>query len=84
MKQYYSTGEAAERLGLSRVTVFRKIKEGKIKAEKIGRNFVIPASEIETATAAGAKERIAPDEIDQAVKRAVKDYGQTLKQLGRE
>jgi len=33
-------------LGISSVAVFKRIKSGKIKAEKIGRNYVIPHSEI--------------------------------------
>lgn len=80
MKQYYSTAEAAKILGVSRVTVFRKIKKGKIKAEKIGRNFMILADQLPTP----ANTQTSIDEINTAVKRAVKEYGKTLKQLGEE
>ena len=37
----YSTQEVAEKLGISRRTVQGLIKEGKIKAQKIGRDWVI-------------------------------------------
>lgn len=40
-KDFYTTKELAAILGISRVAVFKKIKNGTIKAQKIGRNFVI-------------------------------------------
>jgi excisionase family DNA binding protein len=40
-KEFYTTKELANLLGISRVAVFNKIKKGDIKAQKIGRNFVI-------------------------------------------
>ncbi len=40
-KEFYTTKEIAELLGISRVAVFNKIKKGDIKAQKMGRNFVI-------------------------------------------
>lgn len=40
-KDFYTTKELAEIIGISRVAVFKKIKNGTIKAQKIGRNFVI-------------------------------------------
>lgn len=41
LKDFYTTKELAKILGISRVAVFKKIKNGTIKAQKIGRNFVI-------------------------------------------
>ena len=38
---FYTTSALAKLLGISRVAVFKKIKSGRIKAQKIGRNFVI-------------------------------------------
>ena len=40
-KEFYTSAELAEILGISRVAVFKRIKNGSIKAQKIGRNFVI-------------------------------------------
>ncbi len=40
-KDFYSTAELAEVLGISRIAVFKRIKSGSIKAQKMGRNFVI-------------------------------------------
>ncbi|MCX6760474.1 MAG: helix-turn-helix domain-containing protein [Candidatus Nealsonbacteria bacterium] len=40
-KEFYTTKELAELLGISRIAVFNRIKKGDIKAQKMGRNFVI-------------------------------------------
>lgn len=41
VRQFISIPELAKELGLSRVDVYQKVKAGKIKAEKVGRNFVV-------------------------------------------
>lgn len=41
LKDFYTTKELAKILGISRVAVFKKIKTGVIKAQKMGRNFVV-------------------------------------------
>ena len=43
---FVSTAEAAKILGVSRITVFNKIKTNKIPAIKIGRNFVIRKDDV--------------------------------------
>ncbi|MFH1713373.1 MAG: helix-turn-helix domain-containing protein [Candidatus Jacksonbacteria bacterium] len=47
LKKFYTTKELAELLGISRVAVFNRIKKGDIKAQKMGRNFVIFKKDIE-------------------------------------
>ena len=42
----YRTGKVAEMLGVNRVTVFRWIKQGKIKAVRVGREYRIPEGEV--------------------------------------
>jgi excisionase family DNA binding protein len=46
-KEFFTTSELAKKLGISRIAVFKKIKNGAIKAQKIGRNFVIYKNDIE-------------------------------------
>lgn len=46
-KSFYTTVELAKLLGISRVAVFNRIKSGEIKAEKMGRNFVIFKKDID-------------------------------------
>lgn len=82
-KKYLSTAELASLLGVSRVAVFKKIQSGKIKAFKIGRNYVIPIEEFHAAIGTFiSSER--KEEINAVVKKAVREYGETLKRLGRE
>lgn len=82
-KDLFSTIEVAKLLGISRVAVFKHIRSGKIKAEKIGRNFVIhkkDLGEILGSSLTDKKKR----EIEAAVDRTVREYGETLKLLGQE
>ncbi|MBC7836258.1 helix-turn-helix domain-containing protein [Acetobacteraceae bacterium] len=81
--EYLSTAQLAKLLGVSRVAVFKKIKSGQIKGFKIGRNYVIPLQEFWVAIGTFiSQEKKA--EIDVVVKRAVKEYGETLRRLGKE
>jgi len=82
-KKYMSTTELADLLGVSRVTVFKKIKSGEIPAERIGRNYAIPAKYVQRIAGhiLSAKEK---KEIDEAVRRIVAEYGETLRLLGKE
>lgn len=43
----YSVEDAAKALGIGRTFVFQLIKEGKLKAVKLGRRTVIPVKECE-------------------------------------
>jgi hypothetical protein len=65
------------------VAVFNRIKLGKIKAEKIGRNYVIYKNNL--------PEDINPKlslvdkaDIEKGVKKVLQDYGDTIKMLGKE
>ncbi|NJE09400.1 IS607 family transposase [Thermococcus sp. MAR1] len=42
----YRTGEVAKKLGVSKMTVLRWIKSGKLKAHRIGKEYRVPESEI--------------------------------------
>lgn len=44
-QNYFSTSEVAKILNVTRVIVFRWIKDGSIKAIKIGLNYAIPHDE---------------------------------------
>ena len=79
----YSTSEVANILHLSRIEIFRKIKAGKIKAEKIGRNYVIPFESLEEAlgTTIGIHKK---EEIESVIDKALEEYGETFKKLSKE
>ncbi len=80
--QFISIQELANILGISRIAVYKKIKKGQIKAMKIGRNFAIPKKYVDhiLGRTLSAKDK---QSIDKAIKRTVREYGETLKLLGR-
>ena len=82
-KKYLTTAELAKLLGVSRIAIFKKIKSGKIKANKIGRNFVIDKKELGGILDESLTER-KKNEISETVKKTIEEYGETLKLLGKE
>ena len=82
-REYISIQELANILGISRIAVYKKVKSGKIKAIKIGRSFAIPHKYVAHILGKSLDE-IDKKEIDIAVKKTVKEYGEVLKLLGRE
>lgn len=56
-REYYSIPEAAARLGLSRIAVFKKVKKGQLEALRFGRNWAVPAAALERAVAVKAQVR---------------------------
>lgn len=82
-KHFISVAEAARIIGVSRVQIWRLIKNGDIPAAKVGRSYVIDARELGYT---GIYKKITPkqkQEVDKAVSRTVKQYGDVLKKLGR-
>jgi len=80
--QYLSTQELANILGISRIAVYKKVKKGLIKAVKIGRNYAIPKKYVAhiLGKTLSAKDK---QNIDQAIKKTVREYGEVLRLLGR-
>lgn len=79
----YSVKQVADMMGLSRITIFNYIKKGKLKAQKIGRGYVISESDVAEIT---NKELTVSSkkEIEKGVRRVLKEYGETIKLLGKE
>lgn len=46
-KDFYTTSELAKTLGISRISVFKRLRQGLIKGQKMGRNFVIFKKDID-------------------------------------
>jgi excisionase family DNA binding protein len=81
-KRFYSTGEAARILGISRVAVFKKIVAGVIPAQKVGGRYLIAATDLGLGSARlKAKDK---RRIKAAVKRVCDEYGDVIKMLGNE
>ena len=83
IKNLYSTSEVANILHLSRIEIFRRIKSGKIKAQKIGRNYVITREAITEVLGETIGEK-KKEEIEKVIDKALKEYGETFKKLGKE
>lgn len=82
-KNYYTVKELADIMSLSRITIFNRIKAGKIKAEKIGRNYIIYKNDLEGMFG----NDLAKDDkiiIDSGVKKVLNEYGDVIRMLGKE
>ncbi len=82
-KPFLSTSEVAKLLGISRIAVFKRIRKGDIRAIKVGRTYVIKSADLSNifgATLTNQDKQV----VDQVVKKAVSEYGETLRLLGGE
>ena len=78
-KLHISVAELAKILGVSRITVFKRIKKGQIPAEKIGRAYVISMDNVNELTQEaknGALTGSQKEVIKEAVEKVVKEYGE--------
>ena len=85
--EYVSLPQLAKLLGISRTAVYKKVKKGQIKAIRIGRSFAISKGFIKSNIVDVTGEALKPkekEEIEAAVKKTVREYGEVLKKLGRE
>jgi len=82
-EKYLTIPELAKLLGVSRIAVYKRVKKGQIPAEKIGRTYVITDQTIATILGKEVTKR-GKERIDAAVRKTVQEYGEVLKQLGKE
>jgi excisionase family DNA binding protein len=82
-EKYLTIPQAAKLLGISRIAVYKKVKNGQIKAQKIGRNYAIAQNQMPGTAGKNLTEK---DKrlIVAGVRKTVRDFGETLKLLGRE
>lgn len=83
LKLFFSTTEVAKILHISSVAVLKKIKTGRLNAQKVGRNYVIAKEDLEALLGSA----LSPDqkkEIEDIVKKAVKQYKTAFRRLGKE
>lgn len=82
MKKLLSTSQVAEILGISRIAVHKKIKTGKLKATKVGRNYVVNYSDLPINEKPLTKEQ--KEVVHAVVNKVIDEYGETLRLLGEE
>ena len=82
-EEYVTIPQLAKILGVSRITIYKKVKNGEIEAIRIGKIYAIPkkyVSDILGKTLSDKTKKL----IDEAVSRTVQEYGEVLKKLGNE
>ncbi|MEK7542496.1 MAG: helix-turn-helix domain-containing protein [Patescibacteria group bacterium] len=82
-KDIFTTSEVAKLLRVSRIAIFKKIKSGEIKAQKIGRNYIIRKADLPVEIS-GQLTKDGKRVIAEAVEKTVHEYGEALRLLGRE
>jgi len=82
-RKYMSIPDLAKMLGVSRITVYNRVRRGEIEAEKVGRTYVITDQTVNSLLSEEptTKEK---KQIEAAVKRTVKEYGDVLRKLAAE
>jgi excisionase family DNA binding protein len=75
--------QLAKLLGVSRIAIYKKVKNGQIPAKKAGKVYIISDRVVEDIL--GKKLSLQKKkQIDTAVGKTVKQYGEVLKRLGKE
>ncbi len=75
--------DVAKLLGITRQAVLKKIQANEIKAQKVGRSYIIQKADL-PINHGGELTEEKKMIVNEAVKRTVKNYGETLKMLGKE
>jgi len=81
--EFMTIPQLARLLGLSRITVYNKVKSEEIKAVRIGRNYAINTKDIADILGKTLTKK-SKEEINQAIKKTVDEYGEVLRLLGQE
>ena len=79
-EKYITIPQLAKLLGVSRISIYKKVKNGKIPAIRIGRNYAIDDRTIAQILGKELSKK-EKRQIDVAVKKVVEQYGKMLKEL---
>jgi len=79
--KFVTIPELAKLLGVSRIAVYNRVKKGQIQATRIGRTYVITDEGLSRILGDGVSEG-RKKQIDAAVERTAREYGEVLKFLG--
>jgi len=80
-EKYITIPRLAELLGVSRISIYKKVKKGQIPAIRIGRNYAITDKTITQVLGTELSEK-GKRQIDAAIKKTVEQYGEVLRELG--
>ncbi len=79
-EKYITIPRLAELLGVSRISIYKKVKKGQIPAIRIGRNYAITDQTIAQVLGEELSEK-RKRQIDAAIKKTVEQYGEVLREL---
>jgi excisionase family DNA binding protein len=82
-EKYLTVPELAKLLGVSRIAIYNRVKKGEIPATKIGKTYLITDQTIANILGKEVTKE-GKERIDAAVRKTVQEYGEVLKQLGKE
>jgi len=82
-EKYITIPELAKLLGVSRIAIYNRVKKGLIPATRIGRNYVITDKTVADILGSQVSDH-GKRQIDDAVHRTVREYGEVLKLLAKE
>lgn len=82
-KDFITVTELAAMLGVTRGAVHKKIRNGQIKVKRVGNVFVIAKEDFEGLITKELTEKTKA-EIEKGIAKVVKEYGETLRLLGKE
>ncbi|MBN1270109.1 MAG: helix-turn-helix domain-containing protein [Kiritimatiellae bacterium] len=82
-KKFVTIPELAALLGVSRITIYNRVKKGQIPATKVGKTYIITDKTVADVLGGKLTDR-GKARIDAAVRKTVREYGELLKKLGRE
>ena len=82
-KKYITVPELAELIGVSRIAIYKRVRKGQIPATKVGNTYVITDKTVMEVLGRKVTEK-GKARIDAVVHRTVREYGEVLKQLGKE
>ncbi len=82
-EKFITIPQLARILGVSRISIYKKVKKGQIPARRIGRTYAIADKTITEILGKRVTTR-GRQQIDEALEKTVQEYGEVLKKLSRE
>lgn len=78
---FLSVTQLAMQMGVSRTYVLKLIKQGRIRAQKIGKSYVVPISEIPGIYRPMSESQ--KKKVEKTLEKTLKEYGEVIKRLGK-
>lgn len=80
-KELLSVTDVSQLLGISRTHVLRKIQAGEIKAEKIGKSYIIRRKNLPGIHR--PTDEMERKKVEEAIDKTMADFGEVIRKLGR-